>query len=457
MNKKNIGFEKITHRIVTSLRKFSVLQPHIDQMLNDKDINELTKWSWLVFVFKILSLPFSLLITLGISRWFGAESMGIYSLVMSTSYILTTAWLLGLWSALPSLLGQNQINQDYTPHALYASSIKISLSWWLVLSIGLFVSSSWIAEMIFTEPRLSIAFQGLAVVLVPLIRLAFNKKFLIATKEIFEWELVDKILVPWVILLWLRLAYRFSLEWLLIPVWSYIASILIWLLCSLIILKHKGYIKNIKVIQEYDLLKRSLPMLVTGLGALIISYTDILMLWWFTDTDQVWIYSVAIWLSSLVLMPGLLMHSILAPILSEQYWSKNIAGVQKLLKFFVRSVTMLSTPIVLVFVIFAKEILGLFGEEFVAWSIIVQLLSIWRFINNLHGANGGYLMLTGRQIKEQHIVLLIWLMNALLNLMFIPRGGLLWAAFASVVTLIVHNILTSAIIFKTDHIKTHLH
>ena len=457
MSKEIKWFEKITHRIVTSLRKFPVLQPYIDQILNDKDINELTRWSWLLFVFKILSLPFSLLITLGISRWFGAESMGMYSLVLSISFILTTVWLLGLWSALPSFLGQKQINQDYTSSALYSTSLKISLSWWVVLSIWLFFSSPWIAGTLFEEPRLSIALQWLAAVLVPLIRLGFNKKFLIATKEIIAGELLDKILVPWVILIWLGLAYRFNKDWLLIPVWSYLASIIFWLLFSLILLKKRGDIRNVKAIQKYELLKRSLPMLVTGLGALVISYTDILMLWRFTDTDQLWVYSVAIWLSSLVLMPGLLMHAILAPILSEHYWAKHMTIVQRLLTFFVRMSTVLSLPIMLILVIFSQEILMLFGEEFVWWSMVVQLLSIWWFINNLHGANGWYLMLTGREIKEQHVVLLIWLMNILLNLVFIPRWWLVWAASASVLTLIVHNILISTIIYKTDWIKTPLH
>lgn len=95
----------------------------------------------------------------------------------------------------------------------------------------------------------------------------------------------------------------------------------------------------------------------------------------------------------------------------------------------------------LIFLIFPKSILGIFGEEFRTGAIALMILTIGQFVNAASGSVGYILQMTGKQRLFQYIILFASIVNAYLNFILIPQIGIVGAAIASCIAVSIINII----------------
>lgn len=457
MDQKNVYTTKVLDRIVTQLRRFPVSKKYIDIVLQDKDINELAKGSSVAFVFKALSLPIGLATSLIISRWYGAEAMGLYGLVITIVWMLVSIWMLWLGAAMPRFLGESRAQESDQEQSIYRTSMRMILLSWLLCSCVLYFWSWYIATWIFDEPKLLFPIQITSLFLLPFLIQKLNTSFLLGTKNVYYSELINNVLMPWVLLLLVFLSYRVWPTF-YIPIRAYLIAWCIGMTVSLYILVR---CKNIsirgKLHSRKSLITVSGPMLITGIAGMIIWYSDILMLWWLWETQEVGVYKVASSLAILVLIVPLTLQSVISPYISEEYRKWKLQNVQRLLLIFVRVVIPLSFCIFIVLLLFAEQILLLFSQEFIMGALSLKLLAVAWFFNNLNGMNGWYLGLSGRERQEKDILIVMCILNIALNYKMIPLRWINWAALASLITIIIHNIYLTVYIRHLDNVKTFLH
>jgi len=101
-----------------------------------------------------------------------------------------------------------------------------------------------------------------------------------------------------------------------------------------------------------------------------------------------------------------------------------------------------SLPIFLIVFIAPNWIMSLFGPEFTIGVSALLLMAFSQLINSLSGSVGYIMQMTNNQKMFQYIIISSSVLNILLNYLLIPIYGIDGAAFSSMVSMIVWNMVT---------------
>ena len=145
----------------------------------------------------------------------------------------------------------------------------------------------------------------------------------------------------------------------------------------------------------------------------------------------------------------------IAPTVSRLYAHGEIERLQKILSKSVRKVMLFSLPMALIMVLAGKYVLiYVFGNEFALARYALAVLSGAQLINACMGSVGLILNMTGNE-KDTAIVLASTAgLNICLNALLIPLYGILGAAIATAISIILWNIILSYFIFKRTKLKS---
>ena len=186
----------------------------------------------------------------------------------------------------------------------------------------------------------------------------------------------------------------------------------------------------------------SFPLLFVGVLNYLLVWTDTLLLGMFASATAVGIYRAASQVPFVLAVFLRATNSIYAPVAADLYQKKEIQRLGNMLKTSTRWVTYITVPLFLFLVFSSKEIMTLFGKDFVPiGSTVLIILSFGQLVNCLTGGVGYTLTMTGKQNMELGNGLALVVASVLLNLVLIPKYGALGAAFASSSSTLVINIL----------------
>lgn len=448
----NFSINRCISWTITYLRKFSWSRKIIDEIIRDKDITELVRWSWLALVFKFVSLPLWLLISLLISRWYGVDWMWTYSLTITIISIIVSFWLLWLSSSLPRLVWESRANKLNDQKKIYTSSLVLVSILGIVFFFILQFLSGWIANTLLNEPHLEPILNITSRCILPIMIWNLNYRYLIASKKIFFAEILSKCIIPiWtlsILVLW-----NFLLSELYIPVNAYIIPLSLSAVVSLYIMIKKRYIAftwslfNIKKI-----LGISVPMLITTIWSTLILKSDIIMVWIFASTDVVGVYTITYAIASLITIPQTVISLILGPKISEIFYANKIKELKKLLKTWVMLISLGSLIIFIILQIFSKTILSWYGESFVDWKNTLLLFSFWLFFGALTWSTSTYLNNTWREKITLRLTIFALCVNIVWNYLLIPYYWMIWSALVSIILLFLINMFAIRYIHKEDWI-----
>ena len=193
--------------------------------------------------------------------------------------------------------------------------------------------------------------------------------------------------------------------------------------------------------QTRALLSYSVPLLGASMLGLITQWTDTLMLGYFTATTQVGIYNVAFRVAALCGMIHFAFNSIFAPIIADQLQRDKHESLGQLFKIDTRWVFTLTLPIFILVVLLGRDILAFFGSEFMQGGVTLVILSVTTFFISCTGSSGSIIHMAGWTRLSFVNMCIISGLNVLLNLLLIPRFGILGAAVGTGTSLIMGNAL----------------
>jgi O-antigen/teichoic acid export membrane protein len=159
------------------------------------------------------------------------------------------------------------------------------------------------------------------------------------------------------------------------------------------------------------------------------------MLGYYATPEAVGVFSAAYRTSLLV--QGLLMsfNTMFAPIISDLHHRAELRKLESLFKMVTKWAFSLGLPAVALIVIFPREILAIFGQDFAVGGISLILLSLGQLMNLVTGPLGVMISMSGRSG--------LTMLNAVLHLgvqmglcfLLIPDYGILGAAAAKVISI----------------------
>ena len=423
------------------------IKKKVGLLLDDRRLSSILTGSVWTLLALIFSAGFGLICSVVVARFYGPEVMG--TLAVINAY-LTVATVLAVFGTDISIL--RIVPEHFAKYSLlsafriYRKTHLLVISISLVIGLFSFFFSRLIAFSVFSKPHLTAFFMLASFFIV------FKASMILNTQALRGFLLVRwyafMLILPQGLNLLLLLVLGFLVESMAVPIYSQLGAYAIAGMAGWIIIKSTfrvpveagAVIQNVGVA---DILSISMPMLMTTAMMFIIAQTGIIMLGMFRSEAEVGYYTIAARMSIVTAYIIGAVNSMVGPKFSELFHSGRIDDLFYVAKKSAKLIFLTTVPILLFFIAFGKPLLRMiFGDEFVAAYFALVLLSIGQFVYAVSGATFLFMNMTGNQKMLRNIMIFAALSNIGLNLLLIPKNGIIGAAVAALSCLIVLNLLT---------------
>ena len=403
---------------------------------------EIYKGTLTAFLTKGISIAAGYLFSFLIALYYGSKGVGIYSVSHTLILIFSIMSILGLDAA--SIRFVSEKKSIKRSRSIYLKILKIVVPLGFLMSLMLFFLSSFLAGQL-NEINLSISIKYIALGILPLSILHINSESLRGFKEIKLYSMLRFALIPLfssIILFVSRGENNYN-----VPVLSYLIAVYITFFISIYFWFGKIDIfkKDNEYISMKYLLNISTPMLLTTSMFYVIQWIDTIILGYYDTTSNIGIYNIALKMSMASSIVLFSINSIAAPKYSQLFFDNKIDEFKSIDKFSSKLIFWLSIPLILIIALNADFFLSIFGEEFKGGRNALYILLIGQGFNVLCGSVGYILMMTDKQKVLRNIIFCSAILNIILNIALIPTYGMLGAAFASTISMILWNL--SAVIY----------
>ena len=403
-------------------------------------MKELIKGSSIIFGFKVFGAVALFLTHILISRYYGAETLGVFNLILSLLMISAIFSRMGLdmyvIRILPSLKEKNEI-------ALFLKRVfTIVFMGGVIVSILIYLINPYIDEYIFKSFDASKYLLYLSIVIIPFTFFNILPEVLRGFQDIKIYSFFRNLAQNLFLLLLLSGGFYFSYKF--DPIYVLYFSILFITGVLLIVVYKFLQKRDIHLFSngkyKKAILKYSYPMFLTSSMMFFMSYVDSFMISYYLDEYQVGIYSACIKLSFLVTFVLASVNGFIAPKISKAYACGDNKMVKKLYVDSIKLIVLVSSPIFLVLYLFPEFFLGLFGEEFKIAVVTLFIVNSAFLVNALCGSVGYMLNMTDNQHQFMKILLIGLVLNIVLNVFLIPIYGINGAAIATLISMSFWNI-----------------
>lgn len=194
-----------------------------------------------------------------------------------------------------------------------------------------------------------------------------------------------------------------------------------------------------------ELLRFSLPLLVSSGMFIIFNDTDSLLIAALDTSSSVGIYDT-VYVVGTFLRLGLISFSFLfVPIISELHSNENYAEMERMYKLVTKWIFVGTFPVFAAVLLFPEQALRLtFGTQYLPGSTALAVLSIGFFVHVIAGLNINTLTAIGETKLIMYNNVFVALLNVVLNLVLIPRYSFVGAAAATTISFVALNVIASA-------------
>lgn len=421
--------------------------------MSQKLLSPIVKQASWSFSGKIISQIFQAVNGVLIANILGPFFLGLYQLGYSIQYFLVNFAKLGLDLGLVKYIPLSLKQSERTAKALLIYILRMGLLSSTFFCIVLYVLSEEIAARLFGKPELVGVLKILSFLL-PLLTMNFmlmsanrgakELKYNVIIQYIFNQILYSVILVAAYFGNWNFYTILFA-----IVIREGVVTIL--LFHSLkktypVPIVPADLIKKVNDemgVEKKELFNFSIPLLFQRLIFYLLGTIDLLMLGYFRSAEMVGIYSVAL---KIVLPVSFILYSfndIFMPIVSEKYKEGDFEGILYIYQTITKWVFSISLIVVCIIYLLYKDILMLFGEEFLTGSLALQILCLGQLFNASAGGVGVLLETMGHQKLVLVNAIILIVLNVILNYTFIVHFNLnmIGAAIATTASLIMVNLI----------------
>ncbi len=385
-----------------------------------------------------------------IARELGAHLYGAVSIGLGITSILVIISLLGLNP------GISRYVSYYTSYKkrrdAIATSLKICLISSVTLSTVIFLFADKIAINIFHEPDLITVIKIFSFTVPFLTLTSIFFSILLGFKLVKYKVIINDISKNLSILLFLVTFFYFT-KTLLSVLLAFLAGAIFSFLVGIFYFKTKAdrYLQNIlyQTRINLDLLKFSFPLLFSNLSSFIVSWSDVLMLGYFSTTFVVGGYTAA--LNVCVILQAFLpaVSLVIIPIISNLYSQRMINSIKNIYESVTRWIFAINFPIFFIVLNFPKIVIKiLFGAEYTFGTLILKILIIGFFLHTLFGLSYPIIIAIGDSKVRFYLSLIVAALNIILNLILIPPFGGIGPAISLTVSVSLGAILGFIYLYK---------
>ena len=188
------------------------------------------------------------------------------------------------------------------------------------------------------------------------------------------------------------------------------------------------------------LLRTALPIFFTRLAVLLIEYSNILLLGILAGPVVAGLYFAADRLARLASIPLSLVESVSQPAYSAAQATGNKNWLQQAATQAAHGSLWPTLLVVVFLMIFAKPVLAIFGEDFIAALPVLVILLIGQLVNVSTGTGRHLLIMTGHQSLVPRVMFFSAIVHVCALLVLVPAFGAIGAALTAVLSSIISNV-----------------
>lgn len=411
----------------------------------------------LVFVQKLSHTGLTFLTAILLARITGTDGYGAYAFAISWVTITTLVAMLGLDKLVIREVARF-LSSDHT--ALARGMLKKAGQFILGASliVGVVVGGVAYALIQYNDPKLGYALL-LAIPLIPLLALIrLRQSALEARKMAGYGNFPELVVMPGLLIIAIGAGYLywesdFTTHHALVLQWGAAGVALLvgqWQLRKYLTCELAGTEPEYKTKQW---ITEALPLvLISGLYV-INANTDTVMLGFLRDSDHVGIYAAANKATSIIVFIQLAVNKTLSPDFSSLYHQNKREELQTLVSRSVRWMSLASAITAAALIAVGPFYLWLYGPGFSDGYIPLIILCGAKAMTATMGSVSFLLIMTGNQTIAARNVGITALLNIALNLILIPRLGVIGAAIATATSLLVLNLLQMAAVVSRLNIN----
>lgn len=419
------------------------------QNKSDIEFKNLIINSGFVFLFRLLGLIFGFILTFLITKFYGTEILGIYTLSFTMLTVVAVLSRLGLDEALVKIVSGLMISgKKREVYSTYKFCFQTTFITAVILTIIFYLSSNFFSNL-FDNKKLDSALKIISLSIVPYALLKINSDLFKGMKETKYFSYFQTGSVFLLISIFIILFRILTLSSNVLFISIIVSSIFILIISILIVNKFFNEpIKRDFNISKINLLKLSIPMMVTSSMFMVLSWTDNLLLGFFLKEQNVGIYFVTYKISLIISFGLFAVNSVISPKFSESYHKNDLMQLKKTAIYSAKLNFYLGLILTTLLFFCIKFILSIYGEEFKIAYRTFYILIIGQLFNTICGSVLNLLNMTGKEILVSLIILSAAILNFTLNYYLIPIMesskyfiGIEGAALSSTICLIYWNVL----------------
>jgi O-antigen/teichoic acid export membrane protein/Mrp family chromosome partitioning ATPase len=379
-------------------------------------------------------------VTLLVARRLGRVDVGVYAQAYAFLALLSPLSMIGLTHGLTRFVAVHLAERD--PGAVRGTvRLGLACSTLVASAIGaaLFAAAPLLARSAFSEPRLTVPLQFVALALPAS---AFTNAALAATqgyRTMKPFALIGLIFEP---------VARLLLAGALLVAGMGLRGVMIALLASnlgsaalaaLALRRVMGPQTAPPTYAPRTLFSFSVVSWSAGLASTALIWADILLLGLLGNSGQVGVYNVATRLVHLATFVMLPINAAFAPRVADLDARGNTESLRHTYQLAESWIIRLSLPAFVLLMVFPADLLALFGKGFAVGAAVTMILAVGKFVDAATGPCGLMLNMSGRPGLNVLDNLVGLVVNVALNLLLIPRYGMVGSAVAWAVSLCLVN------------------
>ena len=192
--------------------------------------------------------------------------------------------------------------------------------------------------------------------------------------------------------------------------------------------------KNLK-----DIIQYSLFIIVSGGVAVMLVDFDKIMIPFYKDIGQNALYAVAIFISTVIIVPSRAMTQIVAPITAKLMSENKHDELNDLYKKSAINLQVIGGFLMLLIFLNIKQLYYLIPSEYSGGIWVVFMIGLSKFYDVLLGNNNSIIVNTKYYRTVLLFGVLTVVMMIVLNMIFIPLYGIEGSAFATLLTVMIYN------------------
>lgn len=199
---------------------------------------------------------------------------------------------------------------------------------------------------------------------------------------------------------------------------------------------------------DRDLYHSSSNLWGAAISTLAVQWSSILIAGAYIDSFAFAQLSAALRTASLVSFILMIVNMVVAPRFALLWKKGSIPELVKLAKWSARGCFLIATPAVILVIIMAEQIMGMFGDGYSSGAIYLTILAIGQYFNVVTGSVGYLLTMSGHEIDYRRVTMIVGLLTIFMSYFLISNSGALGAAIAAAVGLTTQNLCAFFLVKK---------